>query len=68
MFGLGVPEMLVILVIIFIIFGAGKLPEIGTALGKGIQSFKRAIHAPGETDTARGAEKNSVAPDHDQRR
>ncbi len=62
MFGLGVPEMLVILVIIFIIFGAGKLPEIGTALGKGIQSFKRAIQAPGETDTARGAEKKLGSP------
>ena len=40
MFGLGMPELIVILVIVVIIFGAGKLPEIGGALGKGIREFK----------------------------
>ncbi len=40
MFGIGMPELLVILVIILIIFGAGKLPEIGGAIGKGIRNFK----------------------------
>lgn len=49
MFGsLGMPELLVILVIILIIFGAGKLPEIGGAIGKGIKNFKRATHEPDE--------------------
>jgi len=42
MFGLGMPELLVILVIVVIIFGAGKLPEIGAGLGKGIRNFKDA--------------------------
>ncbi len=50
MFGLGVPELLVILVIVMIIFGAGKLPEIGGAIGKGIRSFKKSVKEPDEID------------------
>lgn len=42
MFGLGMPELIIILVIIVIIFGAGKLPEIGAGIGKGIKNFKEA--------------------------
>ncbi len=42
MFGLGMPELIIILVIIVIIFGAGKLPEIGSGIGKGIRNFKKA--------------------------
>jgi sec-independent protein translocase protein TatA len=42
MFGIGMPELIIILVIILIIFGAGKLPEIGAGLGKGIKNFKKA--------------------------
>ena len=44
--GVGMPELLVILVIILIIFGAGKLPEIGAGLGKGIKNFKKATSEP----------------------
>jgi len=47
--GIGMPELLVILVIILIIFGAGKLPEIGAGLGKGIRNFKKATNEAVET-------------------
>ena len=40
-FGLGIPELVIVLVIIVIIFGVGRLPEIGGALGKGIREFKK---------------------------
>ncbi len=48
MFGIGMPEMLVILVIIFVIFGAGKLPEIGGAFGRCIKNFRLTAHEPPE--------------------
>ena len=51
MFGIGMPELLVILVIILIIFGAGKLPQIGEGLGKGIRNFRKATtKEPDEVD------------------
>lgn len=48
MFGIGMPELIIILIIILIIFGAGKLPEIGSGIGKGIKNFKKATHEPPE--------------------
>ena len=42
MFGLGIQELMVIFLIIMVLFGAKKLPEIGKGLGKGIREFKRA--------------------------
>jgi sec-independent protein translocase protein TatA len=43
MFGLGVPELVVILLIILVIFGAGRLPELGSGLGKAIRGFKKSL-------------------------
>lgn len=49
MFGLGTPELIVILAIAFLIFGGKKLPEIGSGLGKAIGSFKKGINDAEET-------------------
>lgn len=50
MFGLGVGELLIILVIVLVIFGAGKLPEIGEGMGRGIRNFRKAVKTPDEID------------------
>lgn len=50
MFGLGMPELLIILVIVILIFGAGKLPQIGAGLGKGIRNFKKSAKEPDSID------------------
>jgi len=46
LFNLGMPELLVILVIALIMFGPGKLPELGSSIGKAIRDFKKAINEP----------------------
>ncbi len=43
MFGLGLPEMIIILIIVLVIFGANRLPQLGEGLGKSIQSFRKAM-------------------------
>jgi sec-independent protein translocase protein TatA len=43
MFGLGMPELIVILVIVLVIFGASRLPQLGEGLGKAIKGFKKGI-------------------------
>jgi sec-independent protein translocase protein TatA len=58
MFGIGIPELIIILVIILIIFGAGKLPEIGGAIGKSIKNFKKATREPDEIDVTPDDKKN----------
>ncbi len=63
MFGIGMPELIVILVIILIIFGAGKLPEIGAGMGKAIRNFKGATSEPEKTESEKiRDEKKPIEP------
>ena len=48
MFGLGLPELIVILVVALVIFGPGKLPEIGAALGRSIRDFRKGVEGSNE--------------------
>ncbi len=59
---IGVPELLIVLVIVLIFFGVGKLPQIGKALGEGIKGFKDGAKDGGES--ARG--QIDVDLDHDE--
>ncbi len=50
MFGLGIQELIIIFLIIMVLFGAKKLPEMGKGLGKGIREFKRATESAAEEE------------------
>jgi sec-independent protein translocase protein TatA len=56
MFGLGATELIIILVVALVIFGPGKLPELGGALGKGIRDFRKSLEAKEETPQDKIAE------------
>ena len=62
---LGMTELLLILVVVLLIFGASRLPGVGSALGKGIRSFKTSV--TGEDETAR-REESSAEPGSEERR
>ncbi len=57
MFGIGMQELLLILVVGLLLFGANKLPEIGGGLGKAIRNFRRAASEPDEIDITPKSEK-----------
>jgi len=44
MFGIGMPELLIILVVALIVFGPNKLPEVGKSMGRAVREFKKAIN------------------------
>ena len=60
MFGIGVPELVIILVVALVIFGPGKLPEIGSALGRSLRDFKKSIE--GSEDDAKQVETKPEPP------
>ncbi|HKL48778.1 MAG TPA: twin-arginine translocase TatA/TatE family subunit [Desulfuromonadales bacterium] len=64
MFGLGGTELTIILLVVLVIFGAGKMPEIGGALGRGIRNFKKGVHGEDEIDVTPTDEDN---PDEDKK-
>ena len=67
--GLGPTELIIVLVIILVVFGAGKLPDIATGLGKGIRDFKKGVKDLEEDDVSSGKEKkeaNESSPDNQQ--
>ncbi|PWB79723.1 MAG: twin-arginine translocase TatA/TatE family subunit [Candidatus Methylomirabilota bacterium] len=57
MFGLGFSELLIILVIVMVIFGAGRLPELGSGLGKAIRGFKDSLAGKDAIDVTPKKEK-----------
>jgi sec-independent protein translocase protein TatA len=59
MFGLGSTELFIILVIVLVLFGGGRLPQVGSALGKGIRNFRRAFGGDDE-DTPQDGSKNNT--------
>ncbi|MDY7017088.1 MAG: twin-arginine translocase TatA/TatE family subunit [Nitrospirota bacterium] len=70
--GIGTTELILILAVVMIIFGAGKLPEVGSALGKGIRGFKKSLNEKEEiniTPTAREEERvqQEAAPQESQK-
>jgi sec-independent protein translocase protein TatA len=60
MFGFGMPELVIILVILLVIFGPGKLPQLGASLGGAIRSFKKASEEERETISRREEEKKET--------
>ena len=60
---LGVPEIIIIMLVLLMLFGAKRLPELGSSLGKGLRTFKTAIAGEDENNGQEGQRVNKVADD-----
>ena len=63
---IGWPELIILLVVVLIVFGPGKLPDIGNAIGKGVREFRKAsndLESSIRGDTAHKAEPKATEPD-----
>jgi sec-independent protein translocase protein TatA len=58
-FGMGFGELMLVLVIVVVVFGAQKLPQLGDGLGKAIKNFKRAVNGQNEIDVSPNASSTS---------
>jgi sec-independent protein translocase protein TatA len=63
MFGMGLGELVLILLIVVVVFGATKLPQLGDGLGRAIKNFKRAVNAQNEIEVAPKSEAKATLDD-----
>ncbi|HLG20683.1 MAG TPA: twin-arginine translocase TatA/TatE family subunit [Bdellovibrionota bacterium] len=63
MFGLGSTELFIILAIVLVLFGGGKLPQVGSALGKGIRNFRKAFGGDDEEPSDKSKSENKSQKD-----
>jgi sec-independent protein translocase protein TatA len=59
MFGLGMQELIIIMVIVIVLFGATRLPQLGSGIGKAISNFKQGINEANNTEIEEGKEKST---------
>jgi sec-independent protein translocase protein TatA len=60
--GLGVPELLIILAVVLIIFGPGKLPALGSGIGNALRNFRKAVNQPDAIDVTPDGDEKPARP------
>jgi len=63
MFGLGASELFIILLIVIVLFGANRLPQIGQGIGEGIRNFREAMKAPPQIDVTPRKDEDEKGPE-----